>query len=284
MDALDWAMVFATALTGASAAAITFFSGPVWDLIAGKQVADLSPRLKDLELGDAYLYLMLRIWGLSILGAFIGVGIILQAFPIALLTIAVIYVSPRYWLEYMIWRRKTLLRDQMVAASMALANAVRAGLSLAQGFETITAELSEPLASEFRKLVRQYQLGHPLPRGLTEMKERLKIDSFNLFVSTLLVNLERGGNVTDILERIAYSLQENQRLERKLEAETETSRKMAIVLALFPFFFLFILQVMDPQSVVFLFTTLLGQLLMVAVFGLVVISARWSYHIMDIDV
>ena len=78
----------------------------------------------------------------------------------------------------------------------------RAGLSLAQGLETVGKETSEPLAAEIRRVVREYKHGRPLAEALRAAKDRLNIDSFTLFASAVLVSLERGGRITDALERI----------------------------------------------------------------------------------
>jgi Flp pilus assembly protein TadB len=65
-----------------------------------------------------------------------------------------------------------------------------------------------------------------LPESLRAAKDRLNIDSFTLFAAAILVSLERGGRITDALERISHSLQELQRIERKLEVDTASGKKV----------------------------------------------------------
>src|SRR5205085_687207 len=141
-----------------------------------------------------------------------------------------VYVAPRYVLEFVIARRRSLLRDQMVGASTAMANAARAGLALGQALESISKETPAPLANEFRRIIQEYERGRPLPDALRDAKERLELDGFTLFTSSLLTCLDRGGRITEALDRISKSLQESQRLERKLEADTATGRKVVIIL------------------------------------------------------
>ena len=89
--------------------------------------------------------------------------------------------------------------------------------------------------------------------------------------------------MTEALERISKSLQEGQRLERKLEADTASGRKVVIILTAFPLVFLFGYYAMDPVGTGVLFKTVLGQIVIVTVLGLTYASARWAKQILTID-
>jgi tight adherence protein B len=169
-------------------------------------------------------------------------------------------------------------------ATVALANTSRAGLSLAQGLETVGQETPEPLASELRRIVREYRHGRPLAEAIRAAKERLRIDSFTLFASAILVSLERGGRITDALERISHSLQETQRIERKLEVDTASGKKVVYILTGFPLFFLALSYVMNPAGTATVFQSLLGQVVLLVVIALSYVSFRWSQKILAIEV
>ena len=74
-----------------------------------------------------------------------------------------------------------------------------------------------------------------------------------------------------------------QRLERKLEADTASGRKLALMLSLFPLFFLGLFTLMDPVSMNLLYTTLLGNLVLCVVGFIVFIAFRWCLAILDLD-
>ena len=78
----------------------------------------------------------------------------------------------------------------------------------------------------------------------------------------MLVSLERGGRITDALERISHSLQETQRIERKLEVDTASGKKVVYILTGFPLFFLGISYFMNPAGTATVFHSLLGQLIL----------------------
>lgn len=258
--------------------------GPVWDEVTKRYIADVTPMLDSLSIDHSQLSGYLRIWGISLVVAFVGVAFVLQMPPVALAAVYLVYVAPRIILEFMIRRRRALLRDQMVSSTIALANTTRAGLSLAQGLETVGNETPEPLASEIRRVVREYKHGRPLADALRSTKERLKIDSFTLFSAAVLVCLERGGRITDALERISHSLQETQRIERKLEVDTASGKKVVYILTGFPLFFLGLSYVMNPAGTATVFQSLIGQLILLVVIGLCYFSFRWSQRILAIEV
>lgn len=254
-----------------------------WDIVSQGYVSDLKPMLESLSLDQKQIQHLLRWWGISLVGSFVVLTFVLGMFPIAVAVLLLLVFTPRWVLRLMIKRRRMLLRDQLVGGTTALANASRAGLSLAQGLETVSAEVSQPLAAELQRIVSGYQHGQSLTDAIAATKERLQLDSFTLFASAICVSLQRGGRVTESLERIGSTLQENQRVERKLEAETASGRKVVILLALFPFVFLGGFYVMHPEGTALVFRSLVGQFVLLAVIGLVVASVAWSNKILSIE-
>jgi tight adherence protein B len=258
--------------------------GGVWDDVTARYVSDITPMLDSLSLDHSKLPKYLRIWGISLVAAFVVVAFVLRMPPIALAAVYLVYVSPRIILEFMIRKRRAVLRDQMVTATVALANTSRAGLSLAQGLESIGNETPEPLAAELRRIVHEYRHGRPLAEAIRATKERLKIESFTLFSAAILVCLERGGRITDALDRISHSLQELQRIERKLEVDTASGTKVVYILTVFPLIFLGISYVTNPEGTETLMHSIWGQLIMLLVIALTYFSFRWSQKILSIEV
>jgi tight adherence protein B len=277
-------ILFSSTLVFAAVYLAVGSAGNVWDEVTKRYVADLTPKLDSLSIDHHQLSGYLRIWGISLVAAFVVVAFILGMPPVALAAVYMVYVAPRIILDFMIRRRRALLRDQMVAATIALSNTSRAGLSLAQGLETVGDETPEPLAAELRRIVREYKRGRPLAESLRAAKDRLNVDSFTLFSAAVLVSLERGGRITDALERIGHSLQETQRIERKLEVDTASGKKVVYILTGFPLFFLGISYLMNPAGTASVFQSLLGQLILLVVIALCYFSFRWSQKILAIEV
>jgi tight adherence protein B len=270
-------------LWGAAAALMWVWVGPSWDAITGHLVSYFTGRMQELNLDTKAVPKLLRWWGMSVVGSVAFFGI-LGMWPLAAAAAWLILVSPRLLLESWIRRRSILLRDQLVSVTIALANASRAGLGLAQGIDNVAKEASDPMASELKRIYADYERGRPLQDAIRDCQNRLKLDSFTLFSNAILVAIDRGGKITEALDRISRSLSENQRLERKLEAETASGRRVVTILAAFPFIFLALFGLIDPEGVSKIFSTLVGQIGFAAVILLVYICIRWSGKILNLQI
>lgn len=257
--------------------------GAVWDSTSRRYLADMMPVLESLSIDPVKYQTYMRWWGICLISTLVILGFTLNMFPIAIAVMVLVFFAPRWIVHAVIERRRSLLRDQMVGGTVALANAIRAGLSLAQGLKTVSQETPQPLATELSRVVHDYEHGRPLNRAIHHAKQRLNLDSFTLFASAIEVSLERGGRITESLERISTSLQENQRIERQLEAETASGRRVVVILALFPFLFLLGFFVLHREGTLLVFQTLIGQLIVVAVIGLTFVSVWWSNRILSIE-
>jgi tight adherence protein B len=276
-------MFLASLLAGAAVGIGAYWIGPTWDTYTRRYIADLSPRLVALGMDTQSVNRWLRWWGLALFATIVLFGIVGEMPPVAFGMAYLVFVAPHFYLDHLINKRRILLRDQMVRASAGLANATRAGLSLPQGLETLSKETPAPLATELRRIVHDYHSGRPLTDSLREVARRIDVEAFTMFTAAILVCLERGGKVTYALDRISSGLQELQRLERKLEADSAAGRKLALVLGLFPLFFLFMFGALDPISTGMLFQTLIGQFVLLAVGVLIYVAMRWCMVILDLD-
>ena len=99
------------------------------------------------------LMLVLLTMGIGI-GVFLGKPILAGGLVLVLMTV------PRTVLDNMIEKRRRKIRDQLVIASTGLANTTRAGLSLAQSFQSITPDVPMPLGDEFKKIIRKNRKRH----------------------------------------------------------------------------------------------------------------------------
>ena len=270
-------MVFATVMM------TSLWLGPAWDVIAQRHIRDILPRLNALGMDDQAVSVWMRWWGIAMFGAFLLFGVIFQMIPVGLGLAFVIFVSPRFILDWLIDIRRTKLRDQLVRASMGVANSCRAGLALAQAFEKVAEETPYPLSNELVLIVRYYKGGSRIQEALRAVQKRLNLESFTVFASSVIVSLEQGGNIAKALEDISKGLQEMQRLERKLESDTASGRMLAIILSSFPIFFLGIFSLLDPASMNLLYSTLIGNLVLVLVGGIVFVSFKWCMAILEVD-
>ena len=284
MDTLTYIWVLATAAVTSAAVALGMLRiWPVWDRLADYQMGELASRFRRLSLSDEMLRLCLRVWGVTWVASVYLLWFVADMPPLAVFVGFIVYVAPRYILDYLIRSRAQLLRDQLVGSAAALANAVKAGLSIAQGLETVAAETPQPLKAEFDRIVFEYQHGRPLKEAIDAMRTRLNLEEFTLFALAIEVALERGGRLNEALERICTSLREKQRLERKLTASTAAGKRAVMLLTVAPIGFMVALSLFDREYYRAVFHLLTGQVLLAVTCTLVYLGGRWAWKIINFE-
>jgi len=159
-----------------------------------------------------------------------------------------------------------------------------AGLSLPQAMEILAQQCPRPISTEFQRIMGEYKMGKPLDRTLDEAKARLKSENFALFTAAIQASRQSGGRLNETIDRIAHSVLELQRLERKITAETAQARKSAVYMAIAPVLILLVYHFMDPVNTARLFVTVPGQILLSVALLLNVIAYLWARYILHPDI
>jgi len=283
MDTFETLMAFASsALVAATVAVGCVRTLPLCDELARYRVGGLTTQAKSLMMSTEQLQFWLRVW----CGALIATPLLFWFYEMklfSLLALAVVYVAPEHVMRFLINRRRTILRDQLVPAIQGLANAAQAGLTLHQGLVEIHRDTPQPLNAEIARILADFRRGRPLSEAIEEVRQRLSLESFTLFATAVQTSLERGGRINEALMRIGDSLRENQRIERKMEADTAAGRREIMLLSLFPLAFGFMMKTLDPDNTAHLVNTVPGQCVVLVVVGLVYFGASWALKMMDVQ-
>lgn len=245
--------------------------------------SDLAEKLRRLRAPVAGLRRWLIAWLTVTVAMLLGMILVLDSPVFALLAAAFLLAGPWYLIRRMAERRRQQIEDQLADAMVALASAVRAGLSLVQSLEILASECPQPINTEFQQIVGEYRLGKPIERTLTEAKERLKSENFALFAAAMLASHESGGRLNETVDRIARSVLELQRLERKVLSETAQARRSAVYMAAAPAVILVVYYFVDPVNTTLLFTETIGQMLLAAALLLNVAAYFWARRILNPD-
>lgn len=245
---------------------------------------DLADKLTRLRYPTRRLRGYLTLWLAAMGVSFFGFWLVLDSWIFAILITMLLVGLPWYVIRRLAEYRRQKIEDQLADAMVTLANAIRAGMSLAQALETLAAQCPKPISVEFHQIVGEYKLGKTLERTLLEAKERLKSENFALFAAAMLASHESGGRLNETVERIAQSVLELQRLERKIMSETAQARKSAIYMAIVPFLVLVVYYFVDPENTRLLFITSFGQVILAIVLVLNIVAYFWAKRILNPDI
>jgi tight adherence protein B len=247
--------------------------------------ADFRKQLRRMRMSTRHLRSSLVAWWLFALGVW---GVLWFVFDVPLLGIcltALMVALPWFWVRRMAERRALQIEDQLADAMVSLASAIKAGLSLAQSLEILAQQSPRPIAEEFQQIVGEYQMGKTLEKCLTEARARLRSENFALFAAAMQASRDSGGRLNETVERIALSVREMQRLDRKIQADTAQARTSAVYMACVPFVILALYYfVVDPVNTERLFTTVLGQVFLCAALVLNVVAYLWARKILNPDI
>jgi tight adherence protein B len=278
-------LLISTILMGL-AVALGAFAGEPYFLRAISFVEDdLRDKLRRLRVNTRSLHKWVIAWTFAIFGVLFGFTVGADSLPFGVVFAILLVCVPWYVVRRMAEKRRLRIEDQLADAMVALSSAIRAGLSLGQALEILADQCPRPIGEEFRQMYGEYQMGKPLERVLLETRDRLKSENFALFAAAMQASRESGGRLNETVERIAHSVMELQRLERKIVSETAQARTSAVYMALAPFavmlmYYFFI----DPENTERLFTTVPGQLILCTSLVFNLVAYLWARKILNADI
>ncbi len=245
---------------------------------------DIGDKLRRLRAPLTHLRTYLLLWLAVVASLVFMFAFVFHNSVFAVLAAIFLLAAPWYLLRRMAERHRRKIEEQLADAMVTLTNAIRAGLSLAQALEILALRCPRPINAEFQQIVGEYNMGKPLVQTLGEAKARLRSENFALFAAALMASHESGGRLSETVERIAQSVLELQRLERKILSETAQARKSAIYMAIIPICVLIAYWYVDPVNTSLLFRTVLGQFILATAVVLNVIAYFWARLILNQDI
>src|ERR1017187_1106040 len=180
--------------------------------------------------------LLVMMAGMAVLGLFLGVS---MPGPLSGPTAAVILAAGIGSLPYVYVRRtrkKRLdtLEEQFPEALDFLARSMRAGHAFPISLEMIGEEVRDPLGQEFRALFNEQNLGAPLEVAMANFTMRVPLLDVRFFTSSVMLQKQTGGNLSEILQRLAYVIRERFKLKGQVKALSAHGRLTAGILTVLP--------------------------------------------------
>lgn len=272
-------------LFGSSIAMLAWAGEPFFTHYLDRTEAAFRDKLKRLRVYPKRLRPTIIAWCMLVLAHFLLMALVFDVPVIGLVLSMLLLGLPWYFLKRWTEQRRELIEDQLADSMVSLSSAIKAGLSLAQALEILAKQSPKPISQEFGQIIAEYQMGKTMERCLDEARERLRSENFALFSAAMQASRESGGKLNETVERIAVSVREMQRLERKVVADTAQARTSAFYMALVPIAILALYYfVVDPINTEKLFTTVIGQLFLCASIVLNVVAYLWARHILNPDI
>jgi tight adherence protein B len=145
-------------------------------------------------------------------------------------------------------RRRRLKRfmNHFPEALEMFARSLRAGHSFTGAIQLVAQEMPDPIGPEFSKVFEEQNLGIPLRQALIGMTDRVDILDVKFFVTAILIQRETGGNLAEIIDKIAYVIRERFRVQGQLKIFTAQARLSGFILAFLPIGVAILIWILNP--------------------------------------
>ncbi|MBC7539577.1 MAG: type II secretion system F family protein [Bacteriovorax sp.] len=189
------------------------------------------------------------------------------------------FKAPRMIVNFLVEKRIKAYSLQMVDALQLLANGIRAGLSVPQSLGMIVDEMPAPISQEFNIILQQNRIGVPLEECFENLAKRVPTEDNDMFVSSINILRETGGNLAETFDTIVDVIRERVRLQQKIDTFTASGMFQGMVIGAMPYALGLIYYLQDPASMTPLFTTIIGFIML---FFAVLFDLAGIYVIMKI--
>jgi tight adherence protein B len=205
------------------------FSGMQFSKHAEEMIQQAGLTWSSKRLLTSMLLLMFPGFGLGLLVPFLFNG------PTTAIALGLVFGSVPY-LVVRAKRKKRLntLEEQFPESLDFLSRSMRAGHAFSISLEMLGEEMADPLGQEFRALFNEQNLGAPIDIALRNFAMRVPLLDVRFFTSSVLLQKQTGGNLSEILSRLAYIIRERFRLKGQVRACSAHGRMTASILTLMP--------------------------------------------------
>ncbi len=225
----------------------------------------LQRRLREAGLG----WSKLAFWGVCagtgsalLLTLWVGLGF---AMPTASVLAGVSGVLlPHAYLRFRRSRRLKAFTAQFPDAVDVIVRGVKSGMPLGDCIRVVAAEGQEPVRSEFKTVVDDQTLGVPVQEAVQRLADRVALPETNFLSIVITIQSQSGGNLTEALGNLSTVLRERKKMHGKIKAMSAEAKASGGIIGSLPPIVAFLLYLTSPEYISLLFTTTLGNVVLVS--------------------
>ena len=281
-------MIAASVLAFVSAAAIVYVSLTAFlPIIRARVEADYIGVDRTLKSGfytdvDAKVFVALKYAGSLV--AFLLGFLVLNSLIFGLFIGLVMYLIPSLLVKRIVNGRKNSLELQVSDVMGAFSTTIKSGMTLEESITEIATKMRPPISQEFALIKERIDAGQTIVAALRAADARLQVPRLSLIFQTIIVGQEKGGRLASLMEHLSESIREIQRVEERVKTETSGLRLSARIMVFMPVVICGFLYIAAPDQIAMLFTTLIGNAILVVAIALDIAAFRIMQKLVDLDV
>jgi tight adherence protein B len=207
----------------------------------------------------------------------------LAHFVLAIALGATCLFLPYFYLKFAERTYHLKFQEQLPEALDLLARALRSGHALTSGLEMVSAEMEDPIGSEFGAAVDEINLGLTLQEAFENLCERVPSTDLRFFAVAIIIQRETGGNVAEILDKISQLIRERIQFARQVKALTAEGRLSAMVLIGLPIVLFAYIFFVNHEYLSLLWKEQIGQYMLGGAIVLQILGAYIIKRIVSIE-
>ena len=193
------------------------------------------------------------------------------------------FMIPAIYVRRRISRRTAAINGQLSEFLRLTANAMRAGFALLQALESAAKQLQPPLSEELERLLVDTRLGAKTDDSLRDLAERAGSYETRMMVTAILVQRATGGNLAEILDNVAETVEDRERVRGEVRTFTAQQRLTGNILSVYPLLLAVLFTIMHPGLMSLLWTETAGLVLLAIGGGLQLTGFLVIRRILAID-
>jgi tight adherence protein B len=188
-------------------------------------------------------------------------GVIGNSGPVMTLVLGLMFgLLPMFYVLFKRAQRNTRLSSQLPDALEMMARSLRAGHALSSAFKMVATEMPTPVSVEFARAFESQELGMPFEKAVGDMTRRAPDNQdLKIFALSVIVQKETGGNLVEIIEKIAETIRSRYKFQGKLRGLTAEGRMSSYVVGSLPFVSGIFMGAFNRDYIMRLFNTDVGH-------------------------
>ena len=232
-----------------------------------------------LRVGE-YMALRFAVAAAFLLLTFMMTKMVYLALPMGLVG----YFVPRWYVRSRRKSRQAKMNGQMVEMLGLVANSLRSGYGLLQGFEFASRQLAPPLGVEIKRMLQETSLGVNADVALQNLGERVTSSDMEMVITAISIQRSVGGNLAQLLDGVSYTMRERERIRGDIKTLTSQQRMTGIVIGALPLFLGLLFYAINPGYMSLLFTETMGKVMLVIAVGLEALGVFTIKAMLALDV
>jgi len=193
--------------------------------------------------------------------AAMAAGVVTQSFVIMIVAGILTATLPFVYVLFTRKKRLNKFLELLPDALDLVSRALSAGHAFSESLHMVATEMPDPIAGEFQKTYEEQNLGLSLKLALENLTQRIPLLDLKMCVTAIMIQRETGGNLAEILEKVAHTIRERFRIMGDLKTLTTSSRMSAWLLCGLPIAVSLVITIMNPEYMSVLWTDPRGHLL-----------------------